>query len=203
MYRPIFWAIAVLIAHTATSRGAYIVTFSQVGANVVATGSGSINTTALTSAGTTTTLAPRVTANNAAVALGPAGPNVDVYVGFSGPTQFGTGGQVDASTSSGQRVGIRAGNLAGAIGLFVPLNYVSGQTLSNSSNTWNTTTIAALGLNPGTYTWTWGTGSTSDAFVVFIPAAVPEPSSLVLGCLALVSLGVFVGVRRQLRRCAA
>jgi choice-of-anchor C domain-containing protein len=35
------------------------------------------------------------------------------------------------------------------------------------------------------------------------PSAVPEPSSLVLGCLAIVSLGLFVCTRHRLRRCAA
>jgi sugar lactone lactonase YvrE len=39
--------------------------------------------------------------------------------------------------------------------------------------------------------------------IAFAPSAVPEPSSLVLGCLALVSLSVYVCARRRLRRCAA
>jgi hypothetical protein len=197
MYRRIFWAIAVLIGHTSASRGEYIVTFSQVGANVVATGSGSINTTALTDDGSVGTAAPRVTASNATVALGPTPTSVEEYVGFSGPTQFGTGGTFDATNSSGARVSIR-GELS-TIGLFLPVGYVSGTSLSTSTNTWNNTTIAGLGVRPGTYTWTWGTGSTSDSFVVM---TVPEPASLVMLTLGLTAVAGLAWRHRKARLAA-
>jgi hypothetical protein len=195
MYRRIFWAIAVLIAHTATSRGAYVVTFSQVGANVVATGSGSINTTDLSFASNTNTMAPRVNASTAAVALGPAPSSVGDYFGFIGPTKFGTGAQFNADTSSGMRVSIN-GNTND---LFLPVNYESGTFLSTSTNTWNNKTIAGLGLTPGTYTWTWGKGSTSDTFVVTI---VPEPASLVMLTLGLTAVAGLAWRHRKPRLAA-
>jgi hypothetical protein len=39
--------------------------------------------------------------------------------------------------------------------------------------------------------------------IAVAPSAVPEPSSLMLGCLALVSLGIFACARHRFQRCAA
>ena len=61
--------------------------------------------------------------------------------------------------------------------------------------TWDDTTISGLGLTPGTYTWTWGSGATADSFVINIPP-VPEPTTLTLLGSALFGLGV-VYLRRR------
>jgi len=55
----------------------------------------------------------------------------------------------------------------------------------------------------GTITITATSSSAGYAVSGIALESVPEPSSLVLGCLALVSLGVFVCARRRFRRCAA
>jgi len=39
--------------------------------------------------------------------------------------------------------------------LVLPTGYTSGSALT-TSETWNNTTLAGLGLTDGTYTWTWG-----------------------------------------------
>jgi hypothetical protein len=49
-----------------------------------------------------------------------------------------------------------------------------------SSATWAGTTISGLGLAPGTYKWTWGSGANADDIKVVIPSATPEPGSLAL-----------------------
>ena len=58
-----------------------------------------------------------------------------------------------ANTGSGDFVGIFVlnGNLA------VPQGYVSGTALSDSM-TFNNATFASLGVTPGPYVWSWGTG---------------------------------------------
>ena len=38
-------------------------------------------------------------------------------------------------------------------------------------------TFASIGLSPGTYAWTWGSGIDADSFTVEIGPAVPEPAS--------------------------
>jgi hypothetical protein len=77
--------------------------------------------------------------------------------------------------------------------VYGPTGYVSGNALSGTS-TWDSTTIDGLGLTPGSYTVTWGTGSNADSITVNVgPAPAPEPgtlcllgagaAALVLGCL--------------------
>ena len=49
----------------------------------------------------------------------------------------------------------------------MPQGYVSNNVLSSSA-TWNNKTFASLGLTPGTYKWTWGTGA-NENFTIIIP----------------------------------
>jgi hypothetical protein len=62
----------------------------------------------------------------------------------------------------------------------LPQGYVSGDPLSDSA-TYTGATFASLGVTPGTYVWTWGSGADADNFTLQIgPTAAPEPSSLLL-----------------------
>ena len=181
-------AVAALsVAYPA--RANFIATINQVGTNVDVTGSGTIDLTALSF----------ITPAAAGAAILPSGAylvlatgNVAVYTGFSGPTSFGSGGVTFASSTGGNAVGI-----AGHDGeLFVPQGYVSGAALSGTS-TYAGATLLSLGVNPGTYTWTWGTGVHADSFTLQIGAAgVPDGGSTVslLGC-ALLGLAA---LRRKL-----
>jgi hypothetical protein len=97
-----------------------------------------------------------------------------------------------ASGGSGEFVGIFA-----AAGLLeVPQGYVSGRALTDSM-TFNNATLASLGVTPGTYVWSWGTGLPNQNFTLIIEARVPDGGSTVslLGCAL---LGVAV-LRRKLR----
>ncbi len=69
----------------------YIVTLEQVGSNVIATGSGAIDPTGLSSLGIGGGGA-RMFPNLAAITTGPLEALTDVYIGFTGPTSFGSGG---------------------------------------------------------------------------------------------------------------
>lgn len=167
---------------TPSAQAAYIVTLTQQGSNVVASGSGTLDTAGLSFLGSSMGDEAGIDGSVAIIVVGPVNfqPSDD-YVGFSGPVGFGDLGFITASSGSGDRVGID--NDSGE--LFVPAGYVSGNPLSSSA-IWDNKTISGLGVTPGTYTWNWGSGATADSFTLDIgAAAVPEPSSLLLLALPL------------------
>ena len=68
-------------------------------------------------------------------------------------------------------VGIVAG-----LDVSVPTGYVSGTALSDSA-TYSNTTLATLGVTPGTYVWTWGT-SANQNFTLEIPSFPPPATNM-------------------------
>jgi len=168
---------------------AYTVTLEQIGSNVVATGSGPINLSVLTFviSGADN---PGIVPFSGVISTGPFASMIDGYRGFTGPMDFGSGAGALPNTASGDFVGISGVGL----GLFVPLNYISGTALSDSM-TFNNATFASLGVTPGTYVWSWGDGA-NQMFTLRI-GAVPDGGSTIslLGC-ALLGLAA---LRRKLR----
>ncbi|MFL6350234.1 MAG: VPDSG-CTERM sorting domain-containing protein [Bryobacteraceae bacterium] len=170
---------------------AYTVTLAQMGSNVVANGSGPINLTGLTFLMQGIAGAVIKAANPAFILTG-ATVGVDIYEGITGPTSFGSGGIFFPTISSGDPVGIRISDMT----LGVPHGYVSGAALSDSM-TFNNATFASLGLDVGTYVWSWGTGLPNQNFTLIIGGVgVPDGGSTVslLGC-ALLGLAA---LRRKL-----
>jgi hypothetical protein len=160
-----------------SAQAGYIVTLTQQGSNVVATGSGTIDLTDLSfnaSVGLATFFAPSV----AEIATGPVAGIDSAYTEFMGPTSFGSGGLRSPNSGSGDLVGICRCSVGGAppvSWVLVPQGYVSGSSLSDTS-TYDNQTFASLGATPGTYVWTWGSGADADSFTLQIgPAAVPAP----------------------------
>ena len=51
-----------------------------------------------------------------------------------------------------------------AVLLAVPQGYLTGAI--SGTSTFNNATFASLGITPGTYTWTWGTGMHADSFTI-------------------------------------
>ena len=158
----------------------------------MATGSGAFDLTGLTFELNFLNAPPQIQANFSLMITGPGGANQSQYVGFTGPTNFGSGDLVFADTGSGDGVGIFGTSI------IVPQGYISGAALSSSA-TFNNATLASLGATPGFYSWTWGDGENQffalEIGSVGVPG-VPDGGSTVslLGC-ALLGLAA---VRRKL-----
>jgi hypothetical protein len=189
---------AMLIGLSAPSAQAgYVVDLTQQGSNVVATGSGAIDLTGLFSFGGSTSLSSELNPNSPAILTGPAGASsVVAYGGFTGPTNFGSGGLTFANSGSGDLVGMFTPTLA-RVTLFVPMGYISDSSLSDTS-TYDNQTFSSLGATPGTYTWTWGSGANQN-FTLVIGTVVPEPSTWAMLLLGFVGLG-FMGYQSAGRR---
>ena len=99
---------------------------------------------------------------------GPAGPSDSAKASPPLGQVFGVGGSIDM--------------------IIVPFRYVSGSSLSGTS-TFDGATIASLGLTPGSYVYTWGSGVDADSMTVNI-AGVPEPSTWAMMGLGFAALGV-------------
>jgi hypothetical protein len=175
--------IAVTSLFSVGPAQAYTVTLEQMGANVVATGSGAINLTGLTFVAQASGGTALVQANAAKIVIGVT-VDTNAYTGFTGPTNFGSGTLFPANATTGDFFAF-VNNIAlggGGAALFVPRNYVSGNPLSDSM-TFDNATIHSLGLRPGTYTWTWGigTGIGNQFFTLQIvgPNTVPDGGSTV------------------------
>jgi len=178
MHRPLLIIAAFAGLSVSSARAEFIVNITQVGNNVIASGSGTIDLTGLTDLGpgdASPSVAPRV----GLIALGVAG-DTEIYTGFTGPSSFGSGAVTHATTAAGDTVGIDDDTNY----LAVPPGFVSGGSLSGTA-TFDNTTLAGLGLTPGQYVYSWNTPD--DSFVVNVvpsttppPVGVPEPASLAL-----------------------
>ena len=169
----------------------FTITMEQMGSNFVANGSGAFNLTGLTFSGSAGADSVGINANLGIVLIGTltAFLTEDQYGGFTGPTSFGSGSAQFPDTISGDFVAI-SGLLS------VPQGYVSGSALSNSM-TFNSATFASLGLTPGTYVWTWGTGLPNQNFTLVIGrGTVPDAGSTV-SLLGFALLGL-AALRRKL-----
>lgn len=190
----VFVAATALLA-TAPAQAAYQIDIVQSGADVVATGFGSIDLSDLTPDGTYS-LSRAVRGNTAYIGFGPSG-QVTGYAGINGPTAMGTGtGMFAISSSTGPAFALNGSSTFN--NLFVPVGYVSGSNLGVSTATWASATLAGLGLTQGTYVWSWGSGQNADTVTINIGSAgaVPEPSTWAM---LLAGFGIIGGVMRRAR----
>lgn len=168
----------------------YVIDVSQVGNDVVFTGSGSVDLNGLSPIFPTGSNSGGLSAYFAVVSVGSSGA-VYSYEGLSGPSSysFKSMGDVNSNADTGPNLEVQ-----GEDGdLFLPTDYISGDPLGTSTSTYDNTTIAGLNLIPGSYEWTWLSGSNS--ITLNIPSA-PEPGSTVaLLALALVPLGALRRLR--------
>jgi hypothetical protein len=176
------------------AQAAYVVAFEEVGSDVVATGSGSIDLTDLIGNGSGGARG-FVAGFGALEFTGPTSfASYDGYVAAIGPSSFGGSDGIFADLGSGSIVGI--GGLAQRV--FVPSGYTSGAMLFSSS-TYLNQTFATLDLHPGTYVFGWGIGDHADTFTVEI--GVPEPSTWAMMLIGFAGLA-FAGYRSTRKRAA-
>jgi hypothetical protein len=112
-----------------------------------------------------------------------------------GPANFGSGGLTLDGTGTGPAIGIRSFEPD----IEVPTGYVSDGPLSDTT-IYDTATFASLGVTPGTYVWTWGTGA-DQSFTLEI-GTTPLPAALPLFATGLGAMGL-LGWRRKRKAFAA
>jgi len=151
------------------------VTVSQVGPDVVWSGSGSFNLSALSLASSGT----NGSAFQALAGIWAIGPSSSVQryggaslTGYS--TTFGNNLVVPTPISSGSTFGVLSGGVSGRV-IIVPSGYTSNTIISGTA-TYTGATIASMGLTTGTYTWAWGSGANSSSIVMTIEGSSVTPS---------------------------
>ena len=169
---------------------ALTVTMREVGADVVMSGSGSLNLTALQ--GPIQDLSPAAFVYPALSSFLLGTPaSIDIYFdNITFPSDFGAGLGV---------YGDGSGDVFGPVQyvfnfppeIWVPAGYQSGSPL-HAMATFQGESLASLGINPGVYVWTWGSGSDDETLtpnVVQANTAVPGPLPLLGACAAWAGAG--------------
>jgi hypothetical protein len=92
----------------------------------------------------------------------------------TGLPPIGTGGVTCVSSGSGNEVGFQSQLI------ILPQDYVSGAPLADS-DVWDNATFASLGLTPGSYAETFGTGVNAGELQINVDTLpAPEPAAAVL-----------------------
>lgn len=182
-----FFAAAFILSllSVCQTQAAVIVTASEVSGDVIFDASGALNLAAL-SEGSVSGIGLIAPSSPAIIVGNATQGGADLYTGtFTAPDPFGNGGVAFADTGFGGLVGFSVGSQGP--NLIVPDGYISEGNISTSS-TYLSSTFDSLGLEEGTYVWSWGTGDDFDSFTLVIP----EPGSL-----ALLALSGLLALRRQ------
>ena len=198
---PVFCAAsAILLIVSRVAQAGYIVTLRQVGSDVVATGSGSLDLTGLPdplTAFSQSLINPFIGNIVTGSSNAPSGACDAYEAAITGPSSFGRGSETFASSGTGDIAGMLFFGGRDSL-LLVPEGYVSGAALSDSA-TYNKTTLVSLFVTPGTYVWAWGDGAdqrfTLQVGSVGVPRVPDRGSTVSLLGFALLGLA---GLRRKL-----
>jgi hypothetical protein len=161
------------------------------GSGVAASYSGSVNTNGLTPYANSSIIGG--IGASFGIAWSPSitsGVAADLWSGLTPPDPFAMGPLVFLQIDNGGDPLFLLANY-----IHLPTGYVSGTSISNSMF-FTGQSFASIGLIPGTYIWTWGSGADADSAVMTIATlAVPGP-------LPLFGVGAAFGWSRRLRwRC--
>ena len=161
------------------SYGAVTIDVVESGGDVVATASGSVNTTDLVRNINWSSIGSFVRGSasgaDGQIILAPISSSTAIasYTISTG-VAFSTGSLIYASSSSGTRVGFLSTSGSSPPDLiYLETDYVSNAAISSTA-TWSGQSFAGLGLIPGTYVVTWGTGANADSLTLNIGAALPS-----------------------------
>lgn len=180
--------LVALVASMALSPAFAVLTFtlSENAGDVVLTASGSLDTTGLVVGLPFSCASGQGGVNAGGVGLCVGAASATPYTGstgpMTGPVSIGAGGDIFATSTSGDSVFLirPTGQVA------LPLSYVSGSPVSGTA-TFAGATLASLGVTPGTYTWALPTVGGSAESIVLL-AGAPATSVPTLGEYALLAL---------------
>ncbi|MCU6456115.1 PEPxxWA-CTERM sorting domain-containing protein [Sphingomonas sp. A2-49] len=182
LFRNLSLAAAALFGMSSAADAAVVVTINQVGSNVVATTSGTLDLSGLTNVGSfALALSLRPTAGYIGTGA-TANAGVTGYSGLIGPAAFGTGADTSATSGTGLGFALNA-SAFGAPLVFVPTGYVSGSSLAGTA-LFAGRTFATLGLTAGSYVFR----SAADTVTINI-GAVPETASWIMMILGIGAIG--------------
>jgi len=168
--------VATLLAGTAYAVPAHadaVLAFQQVGTDVFATLSGSLDIDGLTATGPAINVGEAVTPAFASVQVGVA-PMTYYEDQITGPASWGAGTTpIPPTSSSGDSFTVSGA----ARSLFLPAEYTSNSSL-NSTMLFANNTLAAMGFTLGDYGYEFPSGDTLTVRVGDSP--VPEPATMLL-----------------------
>ena len=187
-----FLAMLMLVSGLLVAGGALasaILTMTESNGDIVAAVSGTINTSGLSSQGTGSFGNGLVSGQ---AYLNFTTNTCDRYTGISGPATFGGPNSFQQTSSpTGDQFFVDGSSQF----LCLPLGY-NGGALAGTA-TISGVTFSGLGMIPGTYTYTWGSGPNADSLIVYIgvsptptPSAVPTLSEWAQLMLALMVIGI-------------
>jgi hypothetical protein len=189
----LIWGLVLLAAATSAKAQGYVYTVNiqQLGNDVVASGSGSWDTSAMTYEASGPIPADDMSPFFGYLSFGPLNVTTSEYAteftvdtqGF-GSSMFG----YTVSSTSGEALLVHTSSST----FCIQNGYVSGTTVA-SSDTWSGSTFKSLGLTVGNYTWTYASGAGIYNVDVL---AVPEPSNLAFSALG--GLGALLTIRRRI-----
>jgi hypothetical protein len=172
-----------LLFYGSVAQAAVTINFVESGGDVVATSSGSLITTGLPNPSQLFTTLGYVAgtgfdASWSCVVLVGTDPSQADTFSLTNWTNDNTdvcdtGGRFVASSGTGNFVGLGSRNGSTDV-IYIPDNYVSGSPIAGTS-TWSGATFASLGLVPGTYEFTFGSGETADSITLNIGAVIGPP----------------------------
>lgn len=192
--------LALLLSATA-SQALYRITIEQSGADVIFTGAGSINTAGLSISGSAYCTHPNGSHGPIATCVGASSP-VNQLTGYGSALDriYATSAPSlsIATASSGNAVGLTGRTL------YVPVGYVSGAAISNSS-TFSGQTLAGMGLTVGslqTYTLPSGDRVVITVGNFALPTAAPAsiPTLSEWGVIVISFVLALFGLARVRRR---